>query len=64
MALEAKAATRPAKRDVGNKLDELAIDIKAEHREVGAALRKSLDHARKAGELLGRAKEQIDANPE
>jgi hypothetical protein len=42
----------------------LAIDIKAEHREVGSALRKSLDHARKAGELLARAKEQIDANPE
>jgi hypothetical protein len=64
MAREAKAATKPAKRDVGNKLDELALDIKAEHREVGAALRKSLDHARKAGELLARAKQQIEALPE
>lgn len=63
MAREAKAA-RPTKKIVGNKLDELAIGIKAEHKEVGAALRKSLEHAKRAGELLARAKEQIDANPE
>lgn len=64
MAREAKATMRPVKKDMGNRLDELAIDIKAEHKEVGAALRKSLDHARKAGELLDKARQHIDALPE
>jgi hypothetical protein len=40
-------------------LKELATTIKAEHEAV-ATYRKSLDHARKAGELLSKAKKEVE----
>lgn len=43
-------------------LEQLAGKIKTEHQQVVQVVRKSLDHARKAGELLARAKEQVEKN--
>jgi hypothetical protein len=42
------------------KLTELATTIKAEHQAVVTTYRKSLDHARRAGELLAKAKKEVD----
>jgi hypothetical protein len=52
------AKTKTKNEDATN-LDQLASSIKAEHEAVGLAVRKSLDHARKAGELLSKAKDAI-----
>lgn len=41
-------------------LVELATTIKAEHEAVVTTYRKSLDHARHAGELLSKAKKEVD----
>ncbi len=41
-------------------LDKLVTDIKKEHEQVGLAMRKSIQHARKAGELLTKAKAEVD----
>ncbi|MFO0806155.1 MAG: hypothetical protein U0791_23885 [Gemmataceae bacterium] len=40
--------------------EKLITDIRREHEQVGLAMKKSLDHARKAGELLTSAKGKID----
>jgi integrase len=44
-------------------LDQLATRIKAEHRHAVQTVRKSLEHARTAGELLAQAREQIKDSP-
>src|SRR5579872_3809339 len=51
-------AKKTTKNDATN-LDQLASSIKTEHEAVVVAVRKSLDHARKAGELLSQAKKAI-----
>lgn len=53
------AKTKTTRTEDATNLDKLAIEIKQEHEAVGQAVRKSLDHARKAGELLSKAKEAI-----
>ena len=53
------AKTKTTKTEDATNLDELASEIKQEHEAVGQAVLKSLDHARKAGELLSKAKEAI-----
>lgn len=45
-----------------SKLDELACSIKAEHEAVVQSIRTSLDHARKAGELLSEAREAVKSS--
>jgi len=40
-------------------LDDIATAINREHMEVGASLRRGLEHARRAGELLIQAKGQV-----
>jgi hypothetical protein len=44
-------------------LDQLATRIKAEHRHAVQTVRKSLEHARAAGELLAQAREEIKDSP-
>lgn len=44
------------------KLDKLAENIKKEHQAAVQTLRKALEHAKKAGEYLTTAKQQIDAS--
>lgn len=44
-------------------LDQLATRIKAEHRHAVQTVRKSLEHARTAGELLSQAREEIKDSP-
>ena len=46
-------------RSDGMTLEQLASKIKAEHRHVVQTFRKSLEHARGAGELLAEAREEI-----
>jgi len=41
-------------------LDKLIKDIVKEHEQVGLSMKKSLNHAKKAGELLTQAKVEID----
>lgn len=42
-------------------LEKLVTEIKKEHQQVVQTVRKSIDHAKKAGELLSKAKEQVEA---
>lgn len=44
-------------------LEQLAGKIKAEHRHAVQTVRKSLEHARAAGELLAQAKDAIKDSP-
>lgn len=44
-------------------LEQLATRIKAEHRHAVQTVRKSLEHARNAGELLAQAKDAIKDSP-
>jgi hypothetical protein len=48
----------PAIVKPANVFAELAVEINAEHRHVETALRAGLEHARRAGELLLKAKQQ------
>src|SRR5579871_4381247 len=43
-------------------LPQLATKIKSEHDQAVQTVRKSLDHARKAGELLAKAQKQVMKN--
>jgi hypothetical protein len=43
-------------------LKQLATRIKAEHEQVVQTVRKSLDHAKKAGELLSKAQKELKKN--
>ncbi len=61
MATPKKAPAAPTDRP---ELDRLAEDIKAEHGQVVTTLRGGLDHARKCGELLAKAKVLVDADEE
>lgn len=44
-------------------LEQLAAKIKSEHRHAVQTVRKSLEHARTAGELLAQAKDAIKDSP-
>jgi hypothetical protein len=51
--------TKKTTNNDATNLDQLASTIKTEHEAVVQAIRKSLDHARKAGELLSQAKKAL-----
>ncbi|MBO0737792.1 MAG: hypothetical protein J2P48_14660 [Alphaproteobacteria bacterium] len=46
-------------RNLSNSLAELAARIRCEHEAAGVAMRRSLEHAMAAGELLIEAKAQL-----
>lgn len=54
-----KTLTKTTEKPADATLDEMASEIKTEHDAVLHAVRKSLAHARNAGELLSKAKEQV-----
>lgn len=54
-----KTLTKTTEKPADATLDEMASEIKTEHDAVLHAVRKSLAHARNAGELLAKAKQQV-----
>jgi hypothetical protein len=59
MSKTTKTTTEKSEKTTAVSLDEMATEIKTEHDGVLHAVRKSLVHARTAGELLSKAKQQV-----
>lgn len=63
MTKTTKTTTEKPEKSPANSLDEMATEIQTEHDAVLHAVRKSLFHARNAGELLSKAKEKVKETP-